>query len=81
MVILEEGNFLKKRHSKLLFRGDGPFQVLECTNDNIYKLDLSGEYGVTSTFNFSNLSPFDASDDLRTNPSKEGRMMWNAAQL
>lgn len=81
MVILEEGNFLKKRHSKLLSTGDGPFQVLECTSDNTYKLDLLGEYGVTSTFNISNLSPFDASDDLRTNPSKEGRMMWNAGQL
>ena len=54
--------------------GDGLFQeVLERINDNAYKLDLPGEYGVSATFNVANLSPFAAGDglDLRTNHFQE----------
>ncbi|KAH9724612.1 Endonuclease [Citrus sinensis] len=61
----------EQRKSKLLPRGDGPFQVLERINDNSYKLDLPGEYNVSATFNVSDLSPFDVGDDLRTNPLQE----------
>ncbi|KAH1188169.1 hypothetical protein GmHk_U059917 [Glycine max] len=52
----------------------GPFQVLERINDNVYKVELPGEYNVSSTFNYSDLSLFDADgeSDLRTNPSQEG---------
>ena len=60
--------FSEQRKSKLLPQGDGPFQVLEWINDNAYKLDLPGEYNVRATFNIFYLSPFDAGDDLRTNP-------------
>ena len=45
---------------------------MERINDNAYKLDLPGEYGVSTSFNVADLSPFDAGDDLRTNPSQEG---------
>lgn len=55
----------------MLPRGDGPFQVVERINDNACKLDLPGEYNVSATFNVSDLSPFDAGDDLRTNPFQE----------
>ena len=61
-------------HSRLLPRGDGPFQVLERINDNAHKLDLSGEYNVSATFNVTNLSHFDVGDDLRTNPFKRRGM-------
>jgi hypothetical protein len=64
--------FPEKRRSKLLPRGDGPFQVVERINDNAYKLDLPGEYGVGASFNVADLSPFDVGDDLRANPSQEG---------
>jgi hypothetical protein len=47
----ERSSMPHKRHSKLLPRGDGPFQVLERINDNAYKLDLPGEYNVSATFN------------------------------
>ena len=59
--------------SKLLPRGDGPFQVLERITDNAYKLDLPREYNVSATFNVSDLSPFVVGDelDLRTNPFQE----------
>ncbi|OMP05110.1 glucan endo-1,3-beta-glucosidase 5-like protein [Corchorus capsularis] len=69
--LLYQGNrgSLKKRKSKLLPRGDGPFQVLERINNNAYKLDLSSEYGkVSATFTVSDLSLFDNDADLRINP-------------
>jgi len=75
LVALKEGRFPEKRCSKLLPRGDEPFQVVERINDNAYKLDLPGEYGVSASFNVADLSPFDVGDDLRTNLLKRGRMM------
>ena len=71
MVAYEKREISTQRHSKLLPRGDGPFQVLERINDNTYKLDLPGEYSVSATFNVSDLSPFDVGDDFKTNPSQE----------
>ena len=71
MVAYEEREISNTKASKLLPRGDGPFQVVERINDNDYKLDLPGEYNVSATFNVFDLSPFDVSDDLRINPSPE----------
>ncbi|KAI9153187.1 hypothetical protein LWI28_007432 [Acer negundo] len=64
--------FHTQRCSKLLPKGDGPFQVIERINDNAYKLDLLGEYNIIASFNVSDLSPFDVGDDLRTNHFQEG---------
>jgi len=69
---LRKERFSTQRKSKLSLRGDGPFQVLERINNNAYKLDLPGEYSVSATFNVSDLSPFDADFDSRTNPLEEG---------
>nr|KYP36126.1 Transposon Ty3-I Gag-Pol polyprotein [Cajanus cajan] len=76
---LRKERFPQQRKSKLSPRGDGPFQVLQRINDNTYRLDLSSNYGVSPTFNVSDLKPFvEASDDeddsldSRTNPSQEG---------
>jgi hypothetical protein len=38
-----------------MFHGDGPFKILEKINDNAYKLELPPEFGVSPTFNISNL--------------------------
>jgi len=68
---MRKERFPAKRRSKLLPRGDGPFQVLERINDNAYKLDLPSEYNVSTTFNVTDLSPFDVGDDLRANPFQD----------
>ena len=76
-----------QRQSKLLPRGDGPFQVLEHINDNAYKIDFPGEYTVSAIFNITDLNPFDAGYDFRTNPFQEeendGSMAkeWSVAPL
>jgi hypothetical protein len=39
-------------------RADGPFRVLQRIGENAYKIELPGDYGVSATFNVSNLSPY-----------------------
>jgi hypothetical protein len=70
-VHMRKERFPVRRRSMLHPRGDGPFQVLERINDNAYKLDLSGEYNISATFNVSNLSLFDVGDNSRSNPFEE----------
>ena len=70
-VHMRKERFPAHRRSKLLPRGDGPFQIREKINDNAYKVDLPGEYNVSPTFNVSDLSHFDVGDDSRTNPFEE----------
>jgi len=70
-VHMRKERFLEQRRSKLMPRGDGPYQIIEMINDNAYKVDLPGEYGVSATFNVFYLSSFDVGDDLRSNPFEE----------
>jgi len=73
---LRKDRFPTKRKSKLSPRGDIPFQVLERINNNAYRIDLPKVYGVSNTFNITDLVPFigvadsddEGSADLRTNP-------------
>jgi len=44
-------------------RANGPFEVLEKANNNAYKIDLLGEYGISCTFNVADLKPY-YEDDL-----------------
>ena len=84
---MHKERFPAQRQSKLLPRGNGPFQVLKCINDNAYKLDLPRVYNVSDTFNVIDLSPFLIGDDLRTNPFQEQRndggmaKEWSAVPL
>ena len=50
-VNMRKKRFPKQRKSKLQPRGDKPLQVLERLNDNAYRIDIPGEYGVSSSFN------------------------------
>ena len=43
-------------------------------------MDLLGEYKVSATFNVSDLSPFDVSEDLRSNPFEEKRNDGNQGE-
>jgi hypothetical protein len=70
-VYLRKDRFPEQKRSKLIPRGDGPYQIIERINDNAYKVDLPGEYGVSVTFNVSNLSLFYIGDDSRLNPFHE----------
>jgi hypothetical protein len=68
---MRKERFPKQRRSKLIPRGDGPFQIIERINDNAYKMDLPGEYDVSVTFNVAELSLFDVGDDSRLNSFEE----------
>jgi hypothetical protein len=70
-VHMRKERFPTHRRTKLHPRDDGPFQILEKINDNAYKVDLPGKYNVSATFNVSDLSPYDAGDDSRSNPFEE----------
>ena len=71
MHLIKE-RFPSHRHSKINPQGDGLFQVLERINDNVYKIDLPGEYNVSENFNVFDLSPFGVGFDSRTNLFEEG---------
>ena len=56
-------------------RADGPFEIVERVNNNAYKVDLPGDYGVSATFNVADLSPYLEDDhlaNLRSNSSQQG---------
>jgi len=63
-IHLRKEHFPFKRKSKLMPRVDGPFEVLKRVNDNAYKVNLPGEYGVSATFNVADLSPCLEDDHL-----------------
>jgi len=56
-VHLRKERFPSKRKSKLMPRADGPFEILERVNDNAYKVNFPGDYGLSATFNVADLSP------------------------
>jgi len=73
-VHLRKERFPEKRKSKLLPIGDGPFRVLERINDNAYKIDLPDDYGVSTTFNVADLTPYFGLEESesRMTPFQEG---------
>jgi hypothetical protein len=72
---LRKDRFPDLRKSKLMPRADGPFKIVEKINDNAYKLELPLEFGVSPTFNISDLKPYLGDEDelvSRTTPIQEG---------
>ncbi|XP_057990624.1 uncharacterized protein LOC131173000 [Hevea brasiliensis] len=57
-IHLRKERFPNQRKSKLHPRSDGRFQVLERINNNAYKTELPSDYGVSNTFNVTDLTPF-----------------------
>jgi hypothetical protein len=59
-------------------RAAGPFKILAKINDNAYKLELPPKFGVSPSFNISDLRPYLGEDDempSRTTSMQDGRMM------
>jgi hypothetical protein len=56
-------------------RAAGPFKILAKINDNAYKLELPPEFGVSPSFNISDLRPYLIKEDempSRTTSMQEG---------
>jgi hypothetical protein len=81
-IVFEQGDFVwvhlsmerfpDQRKSKLQPRADGPFKLLRKINDNAYEIVLPSAYGVSSSFNVADLSPFFVVEESRTTPFQEG---------
>ena len=71
-VHLRKDRFPEQRKSKLQPQADGPFKVLRKINDNAYEIDLPSTYGVSTSFNVTDLSPFFGSKESRMTPFQEG---------
>ncbi|XP_021759479.1 uncharacterized protein LOC110724369 [Chenopodium quinoa] len=71
-IFLRKERFPKQRKHKLMPRAEGPFQIMEKINDNAYKVDLGGQFEVSSTFNVGDLAPYLEDDELRATPFEEG---------
>jgi translation initiation factor IF-1 len=72
---LRKEQFPKLRKSKLMSRAAGPFKILAKINDNAYKLELPPEFGVSPSFNISDLRPYLGEEDelpSRTTSMQEG---------
>jgi hypothetical protein len=52
---LRKGRFPEVRKSKLMSRAAGTFKILAKINDNAYKLELPPKFGVSPSFNISDL--------------------------
>ncbi|GJW86993.1 RNA-directed DNA polymerase, partial [Tanacetum coccineum] len=61
-LLHEQERFPSRRYGKLQDRADGLFRVLRRINDNAYKIDLPGNYGVSATFNVADLAPYTDDD-------------------
>jgi hypothetical protein len=71
-VHLCKDRFPDQRKSKRQPRADGPFKVLRKINVNAYEIDLPSTYGVSTSFNVADLSPFFGVEESRTTPFQEG---------
>jgi hypothetical protein len=60
---LRKERFSELRKSKLMSRAAGPFKILAKINNNAYKLELPPEFGVSPSFNISDLRPHFGEED------------------
>jgi hypothetical protein len=72
---LRKERFSELRKYKLMSRAAGPFKILAKINDNAYKLELPPEFGISPSFNISDLRPYLGEEDKmpsRTMSMQEG---------
>jgi hypothetical protein len=60
---LRKERFPELRKSKLMSHAAGPFKILAKINDDAYKLELSPEFGVSPSFNISDLRHYLGEED------------------
>jgi hypothetical protein len=60
---LRKERFPELRKFKLMSHVAGPFKILAKINDNAYKLELTPEFGVSPSFNISDLQPYLGEED------------------
>jgi hypothetical protein len=60
---LRKEQFLELRKSKLMSHATDPFKILAKINDNAYKLELPPEFGVSPSFNISDLRSYLGEED------------------
>jgi hypothetical protein len=60
---LRKERFPDLRKFKLMSHADGHLKILEKINNNAYKLELPLEFGVSPTFNISDLQPYLIEED------------------
>jgi hypothetical protein len=58
-------------------RVDGPFKFLEKINKNAHKLEFPSEFGVSPTFNISDLRPYLGEED----EVPSGRRQFNRGRM
>ncbi|XP_073063956.1 uncharacterized protein [Primulina eburnea] len=71
---LRKERFPEKRRSKLLPRGDGPFQVIERINDNAYKLDLPDDQDLRT-------NPFQEGENDANVVDQAPKKSWESLEL
>ncbi|XP_073037004.1 uncharacterized protein [Primulina eburnea] len=71
---LRKERFPEKRRSKLLPRGDGPFQVIERINDNAYKLDLPDDQDLRT-------NPFQEGENDANVVDQAPKKAWESLEL
>jgi len=64
-VYLCKDHFPKQHNSKLKPHTNGPFKMLRKISDNAYEIDLLSTYGVSTSFNVVDLSPFFGLEESR----------------
>ena len=69
---LRKDHFPNQCKSKLQPQANGPFKVLRKINDNAYEIDLPSTYGVSTSFNVTDLSPLFGFEESRMTPFQEG---------
>ena len=68
-IHLRKERFPNRRFVKLQPRADGPFKIIQKINDNAYMVELPSDYGVSATFNVSNLSPYEDDEPIDSRAS------------
>jgi len=81
-LIFEPGDWVWLHlKSKLMPRGDGPFQVIKRINDNAYEFDMPNTYLGSNSFNVTDLTSFDAGfPNLWTNSFQPGEYDGNQVE-